>query len=185
MIPMNYKAEILCAAKDIATEEGLSKLNIRAVAKKAGIAVGTVYNYYPSKIELLSEVIEDFWESAFYGIKWDSLPGNDFCRNLDMVYRLLHQRMKAYKSNWLKDLSMLGSGDKEIGRIRQKEYFEKIHGRIVHLMDMDSKMTNFPWDDEFGREETIAFIFSNMMMQLRRGDDDLGYLLKLLRRIFS
>ncbi|WP_406243725.1 TetR/AcrR family transcriptional regulator [Tissierella carlieri] len=56
----NYREIILSEAKDIAMKEGISNINIRAVAKNSGIAIGTVYNYFPSKGDLLVAIIEDF-----------------------------------------------------------------------------------------------------------------------------
>ena len=43
------KEELLAIAKEIAGREGIGNLNIRRLASESGIAIGTVYNYYPSK----------------------------------------------------------------------------------------------------------------------------------------
>ena len=40
----NQKETILSAAKNIAIEQGITKINIRSVAQNSGIAIGTVYN---------------------------------------------------------------------------------------------------------------------------------------------
>lgn len=38
---------ILGAGKEIVLEYGLQGLNIRDVAKRCGISVGSIYNYFP------------------------------------------------------------------------------------------------------------------------------------------
>ncbi|MFR4439841.1 MAG: TetR/AcrR family transcriptional regulator [Hungatella sp.] len=38
----------------------IGKLSIRRLASESGIAIGTVYNYFPSKADLIAEVLEDF-----------------------------------------------------------------------------------------------------------------------------
>ena len=53
------KEELLAIAKEIAGREGIGNLNIRRLASESGIAIGTVYNYYPSKGDLIGAVMED------------------------------------------------------------------------------------------------------------------------------
>lgn len=46
------RADILEAARDVVREDGYGGLAIRAVAQKAGVALGTVYTFFSSKEEL-------------------------------------------------------------------------------------------------------------------------------------
>src|SRR5271167_1920115 len=48
---------ILTAATEIAAEGGMAAVQIAPVAKRAGIAAGTVYRYFPSKTELVAAVV--------------------------------------------------------------------------------------------------------------------------------
>ena len=48
---------ILAAATGIAAESGMGAVQIAAVAAHAGIAAGTVYRYFPSKIDLIADLI--------------------------------------------------------------------------------------------------------------------------------
>ena len=48
---------ILEAATEIAGEGGLAAVHIAAVAERAGIAAGTVYRYFPSKTDLIAELV--------------------------------------------------------------------------------------------------------------------------------
>jgi AcrR family transcriptional regulator len=48
---------ILAAATALAAEGGMAAVQIAAVAERAGIAAGTVYRYFPSKTELIAELI--------------------------------------------------------------------------------------------------------------------------------
>ncbi|HZD88617.1 MAG TPA: helix-turn-helix domain-containing protein [Pseudolabrys sp.] len=49
--------EILDAAAALARESGMARVQIAAVAERAGIAAGTVYRYFPSKSDLIAELI--------------------------------------------------------------------------------------------------------------------------------
>ncbi len=48
---------ILAAATSIAAEGGMAAVQIAAVAARAGIAAGTVYRYFPSKTDLIAELV--------------------------------------------------------------------------------------------------------------------------------
>ncbi|MDP2297221.1 MAG: TetR/AcrR family transcriptional regulator, partial [Pseudolabrys sp.] len=48
---------ILTAATAIAAEGGMAAVQIAAVAARAGIAAGTVYRYFPSKTDLIAELV--------------------------------------------------------------------------------------------------------------------------------
>ena len=48
---------ILDAATTIAAEGGMAAVQIAAVAARAGIAAGTVYRYFPSKTDLVAELV--------------------------------------------------------------------------------------------------------------------------------
>jgi AcrR family transcriptional regulator len=48
---------ILAAATEIAAESGMAAVQIASVAARAGIAAGTIYRYFPSKTELIAELV--------------------------------------------------------------------------------------------------------------------------------
>ena len=49
---------ILEAAEQIAGEEGLPGTSLQAIAERAGVAVGTIYNYFPDKQELFAALFK-------------------------------------------------------------------------------------------------------------------------------
>ncbi|KGK89505.1 TetR/AcrR family transcriptional regulator [Clostridium sp. HMP27] len=179
----NNKDIILSAAKDIAASQGITKMDIRSVAKQSGIAIGTVYNYFPSKGDLLVAVIEDFWEGAFSNVDWQGLAYNDFYSNLEVIYDLLYVYLHKFKENWLDQLSLLKTQEKLFGKQKQNEYFKKMYSRIITLMDMDNDLRDYPWNHIVSKERTAQFIFENMLMMLRKDEKDMKFLTIILKRI--
>ena len=62
------RTEILVAAKDIFSITGFHKADMNEIAKRANIAKGTVYLYFPSKKKLFIGVIKDGLESLSHKI---------------------------------------------------------------------------------------------------------------------
>jgi TetR/AcrR family fatty acid metabolism transcriptional regulator len=54
------KEQILDAALGVFSRKGFGEATISEIAQEAGVATGTIYNYYPSKRELLFAVIKNF-----------------------------------------------------------------------------------------------------------------------------
>ena len=60
----NLEENILSAARRLIAEHGYAAVTMRAVAKECGIAVGTFYNYYPSKDAMLAACLLHDWQAA-------------------------------------------------------------------------------------------------------------------------
>lgn len=56
----NKKREILSAAEDCLKERGLEKTNMREIAKKAKLSLGTISYYFPTKDDMLVTIFKDF-----------------------------------------------------------------------------------------------------------------------------
>jgi AcrR family transcriptional regulator len=58
------RRRILAAATDLASAGGFDQVQMRAVADRADVALGTLYRYFPSKIHLLVSVLAAQLEQA-------------------------------------------------------------------------------------------------------------------------
>lgn len=71
------RAAILRAARGIVAEGGFQEAQVAAVAAAAGVATGTVYRYFPSKADLISELISEVSRDELAAIRRaaDAAPG--------------------------------------------------------------------------------------------------------------
>jgi AcrR family transcriptional regulator len=71
------RSAILAAARDAAAEGGMSAVQIAPVAVRANVAAGTVYRYFPSKADLISELIAEVSRDELAAIRRaaDAAPG--------------------------------------------------------------------------------------------------------------
>src|SRR4030088_3846359 len=71
------RSAILAAARDAAADGGMAAVQIAPVAIRAHVAAVTVYRYFPSKADLISELIADVsrYELAAIPRAADAAPG--------------------------------------------------------------------------------------------------------------
>ena len=65
----NARETLICEAKRQVAERGYKATTIRSVAEGCGMAVGTVYNYFPSKDMLIAGFILDDWLAMLNALK--------------------------------------------------------------------------------------------------------------------
>jgi AcrR family transcriptional regulator len=70
-------AAIIAAARDAASEGGMAAVQIAPVARRAGIAAGTVYRYFPGKTDLVAALVQEISASEIAALRRaaDVAPG--------------------------------------------------------------------------------------------------------------
>ncbi|MDF2803208.1 MAG: transcriptional regulator, TetR family [Anaerocolumna sp.] len=98
----DLRETIVQEAKSIIVSRGYSKLNMREVAKASGIAVGTIYNYYPTKNDLLSELMYRYWMGFIAAIQQLQQSDCELFVIFRKIYNLLESFLDTFKDTWLK-----------------------------------------------------------------------------------
>ena len=60
----SMREELLKTARKQIAERGYANTTIRSVAAECGIAIGTVYNYFPSKDVLIATFVSEDWRAC-------------------------------------------------------------------------------------------------------------------------
>ena len=60
------KEEILQTSRELIRQQGWSAVNIRSVAAACGVSVGSIYNYFDSKADLVGATVESVWSEIFH-----------------------------------------------------------------------------------------------------------------------
>ncbi|MDF2803613.1 MAG: transcriptional regulator [Anaerocolumna sp.] len=90
------KTMIYTCAKDIFSTKGFKDTNISEITKRAGMAVGTFYNYYPSKEKLFMDIFleenEKLKKSCFQSLDLNQSP-------LVVVSQMLKLNVEGTRAN--------------------------------------------------------------------------------------
>ncbi|MES2536329.1 MAG: TetR/AcrR family transcriptional regulator [Pseudomonadota bacterium] len=74
---MRRAVEILAAAREVFLDKGFERASVGEIAAKVGVVEGLVYSYFPTKRELLNEVLRGMYEPLIRDIdeKFSKLHG--------------------------------------------------------------------------------------------------------------
>lgn len=109
--PSISRQAILDAAYRQAQREGIASLSIRGIAADCGVAIGSIYNHFPDKASLVTEVIGRFWEQAARGEEGRSCfryrPGQNLVAFCKQVAAGLEEALAEFRSDWLAEIASL------------------------------------------------------------------------------
>lgn len=88
----NLEARLIQEAKKQIEESGYGAMTIRSVAKGCGVGVGTVYNYFPSKDDLLATYLLGDWNQCISAINAVST----YSDSPRPVARCIHDQLLQY-----------------------------------------------------------------------------------------
>lgn len=94
---MNKKEKIVHAAIEVFKEKGIEKTKISDIVKLAGIAQGTYYLYFPSKLSVMPAIAEVMVEKSIAAVK-NKVPENaPFSEQLAQVVEAIFQVTRDYR----------------------------------------------------------------------------------------
>lgn len=169
---------LLSLSRQIADEEGIEAVNIRSIAKKAGVATGTVYNYFASKDEILLALTEEYWKQTLHDMK-GAIAADSFCGQLQEIFIFLKERIE-YSAGKL--MNSLGNVEKA-GQARMVSMQSALEKALVQCMEQDADVRKDIWNETFTKEQFVRFIMANMMVLLKEEAPDIGFFLMIVKRI--
>jgi len=106
-------------------EVGYKSLNIRSIAKKCGIGIGTFYHYFPSKDALIASFLLEDWMKLIEGFKSTAAAGNA---------RLLIETVFSGLSGFIDENSELFSSASETVESVPRKYHVILRNQIAEIL---------------------------------------------------
>ena len=148
------KEEILKEALNIVSSEGIGKINMRNVANKCGVALGSLYNYYPSKEALLMDVVKYVWDDIF-NLKEVEFSSLTEC--IEALYSDIQTSLKKYP-HFLNSHAKINNKAEGVRLMFESYYSLKMI--IVKTIEKDSKVDQTKFDDVMTKEVLANYIFT-------------------------
>ena len=175
------KETIIAASKEIASQSGLPALNMREVAAKCGVAVGSVYNYFPSKSELMASTVEGIWREIVMGVNIDNRD-SDFLSSVKYLFEHAKRGTENYPNFFSVHTAGFGPENKNRGREIMKSFFEELNRNLTAVLENDVRVSNSAFNSTFSRAVFVDFVLSNVLMLLQNSTANCNILLEVIHR---
>lgn len=172
------KQTLLQCAGKIECEEGVDAINMRRLASEANVAVGTVYNYFESKQEVLLALTEAYWEDALKQMR-QSVTAERFSEQIAQIVSFLREKMNDCAQILMQSLR----SDPESGKIRMAEMQNVLLCALIERLDKDSSIREDVWNEQFTKEAFAEFTLANLTQLMQQRGADEKILLEIIKRV--
>lgn len=174
---------ILEECRKMAMENGFSSVNMRGVAKACGVAVGSIYYYFPSKEALIIAAIEDGWKRIFHGEEFCRNYPEQFGETVEYIFVNASKELKRYPGFFSTHMMGLANAEKERGRGIMEQYFVHMKQGLLSVLENDKRANTKVFQGDFTKEVFVEFVFSNLMQFLTERKESCSVLLKVIESI--
>lgn len=179
---MTTRMEILKISRDIVREHGFNSINIRTVAKACNVSVGSIYNYFDSKSELVNAVVENVWSDIFH--HWeDTLIFQDTDVCISWIYGRLKYGAIQYPGFFTLHSMNFISEDKTDSKQLMQKTWQHIINSICYVIKKDAKVRPDVFTECFTVKQFSEILFSLILSAILRNDYDSSAVVELIHRV--
>lgn len=160
----NPTAIIIEHAGQILEQQGYKALSMRAVAKSCGIATGTIYNYFPTKRELLLQMMTDYWEKNFAVLDDIADSGADLFSGLKEIFAVIEKFVNLFRDVWA-GMRQENENSNETGNIHHRhDYMKRLAEKVEILLLKEEQLHPAACNYPLPAKDLAYFIVQNHMM---------------------
>ena len=173
----NLRGILLDLSREIADTKGIEAVNIRAIAKKAGVATGTVYNYFANKDEILLALTEEYWKQTLYDMEI-KITADSFCEQLQEIFAFLKERIRQSAGKLMNSLGNIETA----GQARMASMQSTLETSLIQRMEKDKDIRKDVWNETFTKQQFVRFIMMNIIMLLKAEASDIDFFIIIIKR---
>lgn len=176
------KEAILLACRTIAAGQGLSALSMRTVAKECGIALGTMYNYFPDKDTLLLATVESVWKDIFHRSNPCGTPLLFPDYAADLFRGILDGAAKYPNFLTAHSLAIAGSKKGE-AKSSMEQCFVHMKAGLLAALKADPMVDSAAFSGDLTESAFVDFVMDTFLLQLVKESPNPEVLSALIRRV--
>lgn len=175
------KEEILKISRELIRQKGWGAVNIRSVAAACGVSVGSIYNYFESKAELVGETVESIWCEIFRHPQ-QGMVFEDIQECIRWMYERMEYGCKAYPGFFTLHALGFMQEEKSDGKRRMQQTWKHILDGLCMVLKRDARIRPDAFTEQFTAQQFADILFSLMLSALMRKDYDPSTVLELIHR---
>lgn len=175
------KEEILQTSRNLIRTQGWNAVSIRSVASACGVSVGSIYNYFESKTDLVTATVESVWCEIFHRPEnRDVFEDTKTC--IVWIYERLEYGGKEYPGFFtLHSLNFI-SKNRTDGKQKMQQTWQHILQGLCVVLKKDANVRENAFTENFTVEKFAGILFSLMLSAMLREDYDPSTVLELIQR---
>ena len=176
------KEAIMQVCRRIVAEKGLTALNMRLVADECHIALGTLYNYYADKDELVLATVESIWRDIFHADQ-QCVTDVSFSVYVADLYVRIRKGAEAYP-NFLTGHSIsIASAKRGEARSAMEHTFAHMKAGMLEVLRADQSVQENTFASSFSQEKFVDFVLDSMLVLLVQSQPDCAVLQEVICRV--
>lgn len=177
------REEILEASRALLREKGWSAVQMRSVAGRCGVAVGSLYNYFSSKSELAAATVESVWREIF-GEPGKLADREQFCACVRWLYEQMREGNRRYPGFLTLHAMGFAAGDDKLeGRRMMEQVQGQLHQMLCGVLREDGQVRPDVFDECLTPERFVELVFSMLLSALLQEEENCEPLLTLVCRV--
>ena len=176
------KEAILATSRRLIREQGWEAISIRSVAKACDISVGSIYNYFTGKSDLIAATVESVWCDIFH-MPDGRASFNRFTDCIEWAYESMRRGNETYPGFFsMHSMSFVGE-DKAGGQELMAKSWNHIQDGFYTVLMRDENVNTAVFDEVFTPRKFVEIIFSLILSSLLRRDYDCAGIVGMAERL--
>lgn len=175
------RENILMKSKEMVAEHGLQSINMRAVAEKCDVAIGSVYNYFPSKNDLLIATVASIWRELLFDAVEDTAQLS-FTENVKSLFFKIKKGEEKYPLFFSLHAISFTRSSKPKGKEAMNQYFDTIKAYLLASLESDPLVDSSFFSNACTQNDFVDFVFSNMITLLLKQAASCDILIEIINK---
>lgn len=157
------REQVVDRAYALACEQGLSGVSIRSIAAECGVAMGTIYNYFPTKADLLAGVVGRFWREELGGEMHEAIePGADYVAFCRRFFADVADALARFRRDWLPQL-VAASGMSMADCPEAVHVLDHMRAGLVRVLEGDPRIDRARLSGDLAPERVAELTLATVM----------------------
>ena len=163
--------KLVAQAYAIASRDGISALSVRKVAAACGIAVGSVYGYFPTKADLTATVLTRFFDENLSDELCAVRPGERFTSYVRRFREALCAARADMSVDWFAEMRRLPSGEQEALEAVRAPMLAHIERGLGRVLDADEAVVRSRLVGPMSAEALCRYVLRSIFASLMEGGE--------------